>query len=569
MTKFKELGLDSLIMKSLDDLGFTEPTPIQAKAIPFILKSPASTASLGGKKDLIALAQTGTGKTAAFGLPILNQIKANEREMQAIIICPTRELCLQISQDIKKLAKYSKGISITPVYGGERIDLQIRSLKKGTNIVVGTPGRVHDLIRRKFLKLQYIKWVVLDEADEMLDMGFKDDLDAILSETPEYKQTLLFSATMSKSVHAIAKEYMTEAEEISIGEKNVGAENVTHEYYVVQARDRFEALKRILDYIPGVYGILFCRTKNETQRIADSLKQARYDAEALHGDISQSMRTKIMDRFKRKQVRLLVATDVAARGIDVKNLSHIINYNLPDQNVGYTHRSGRTGRAEKSGISISIISPGEVRRIKGLENIIGKSFEHKKVPAGVEVCQKQIDNFLKDLETTDTKRIGNEKYFQESVERLKKINKEDLIKGFLTHKFSRIMDAYKNARDLNASGKPARERREGGGGDHTGLKINLGKKQGLDIKGLFALINSNKNLKGIEIGKINLMPEYSVFSVESRRADKVIRCLDGRSFRGKHIEISKSNIITSYTGKRRRGSDRGFRRKRRDTRRTR
>lgn len=583
MTTFKEFGLNPEIMKSLDDLGFVEPTPIQEKAIPFILKSPASLASLGGpaspasladssrrarlggKKDLIALAQTGTGKTAAFGLPILNQIK--EKDLEAIIICPTRELCLQISEDIKKLAKHSKGVAITAVYGGERIDFQIRSLKRGANIVVGTPGRVHDLIRRKVLKLQSIKWLVLDEADEMLDMGFKDDLDAILMQTPKTRQTLLFSATMSKSVHSIAKQYMSDAQEISIGEKNIGAEKVAHEYYVVQVRDRFEALQRILDSLPGVYGILFCRTRRETQEVADKLKQANYDAEALHGDISQGMRTKIMDRFKRKQIRLLVATDVAARGIDVSDLSHVINYNLPDQNGIYTHRSGRTGRAQKSGVSISIMSSREAGRVKGLESIIGKKFEHKKIPNKEEIFRKQVDNFLKEIEKIDIKEINNEQYFSEIAERLKKINKEDLIKYFITHKFSHLMGAYKNARDLNVKAKTfgAGRRDE----DHVSLKINFGKRHGFDVKGLFALINSNKNLKGVEIGKINLMPEYSIFSVEKKRAGDVVRYLKGTSFRGKKIDISRSNITASYSGKRRDKSFRGGKRKKRGFRRVR
>jgi len=441
MTTFKELGLNQELMRSLEDLGFVEPSPIQAKAIPFLLKS---------KKDLIASAQTGTGKTAAFSLPILNQIKPNGKDLQAIIICPTRELCLQISQDIKKIASHSKGITITSVYGGERIDLQIKSLKNGTNIVVGTPGRVHDLIRRNILKLQSIKWLVLDEADEMLDMGFKDDLDAILKETPKTRQTLLFSATMPKSVLSIAKRYMDSANEISIGAKNIGAEKVSHEYYIAQSSDRFDALKRILDFLPGVYGILFCRTRNETQEIADKLKRARYDAEALHGDISQNMRTKIMDSFKHKQIRLLVATNVAARGIDVSNLTHVINYNLPDENEAYTHRSGRTGRAQKSGISISIVSPGEVRRIKQLEQMIGKKIEYKKFPNGEDVCLKQIDNFIEEIKNTNIKKIDKEKYFSEMANKLKEFSKEDLIKHFISHKFNYLMNTYKNSRDLNA-----------------------------------------------------------------------------------------------------------------------
>jgi len=540
MTTFKDFGLSPEIMNSLDDLGFVDPTAIQEKAIPFILKS---------KKDLTALAQTGTGKTVAFGLPILSQIKINEKDLQAIVLCPTRELCLQISQDIRKLAKYSKGIKITAVYGGERISLQINSLKSGTNIVIGTPGRVHDLIRRRILKLQSIRWLVLDEADEMLDMGFKDDLDAILSQTPKTRQTLLFSATMSKSVQSIARQYMNSSQEISIGEKNIGAEKVAHEYYIVQARDRFEALKRILDYLPGVYGILFCRTRKETQEVADKLKLSYYDAEALHGDIAQNIRTKIMDRFKRKQIKLLVATDVAARGIDVSNLSHVINYNLPDQDKAYTHRSGRTGRAQRSGISISIISPREVRRIKTLEDIIGKKFEYKKIPNGEEICHKQINNFIKEIEGTDIKEMSNEPYFLEITDKLKKLNKEDLIKYLIAHKFNHLMDDYKNTRDLNARTSSSNKREERIG--NVSLKINLGKKQGFNIKEFFTLINSNKNLKGFEIGRISLMPEYSIFSVEKNRVDEVIKNLKGINFRGKEINISRGDKKPIYRRSRR------------------
>jgi len=538
MTTFKELGLNNEIMKGLDDLEFVEPSTVQAKTIPFILKS---------KQDLIALAQTGTGKTAAFSLPILNQIKEGERALQTIILCPTRELSLQIFQDIKKFSKYSKGIKVTAVYGGERIDLQIRALKSGTNIVVGTPGRVKDLIKRKILKLQNIKWVVLDEADEMLDMGFKDDLDTILDETPKEKQTLLFSATMSKNVRLIAKNYMTNAEEISIGTKNIGAENVSHEYYVVQARERFESLKRILDYLPGVYGILFCRTRRETQEIADKLKQANYDTEAIHGDIAQNMRTKIMDRFKKKHVRLLVATDVAARGIDVSDLSHVINYSLPDQNEAYTHRSGRTGRAKKSGVSISLVSLRDLRTIRSLESILGKKFEHKQIPSGKEVIQKRIDNFIKEMEETTFEDSGNEKYFSELTEKLKKINKEELIKYFVTDKFSYFIDNYKNAPDLNISVKAPKARMESG--DGVNLKINFGKKHGLDVKGVFALINSKKSLKGVEVGQISLMQDSSIFSVDKKRADDVVSQLNGANFRGKKISVSRSSgQVSSFSG---------------------
>ncbi|MFH1610930.1 MAG: DEAD/DEAH box helicase [Patescibacteria group bacterium] len=532
MATFKELGLNKEIMKSLDELGFVEPTPIQDKTIPFILKS---------KKDLIAQAQTGTGKTAAFGLPILNQIKANGRDLQAIILCPTRELCIQITKDMKALAKYSKGIDVTAVYGGERMDIQIRSLKKGANIVVGTPGRVHDLIRRKVLKLQDIQWVVLDEADEMLDMGFKNDLDSILEQTPETRRTLLFSATISRSVQSIAKNYMNDVDEISIGTKNIGAENVSHEYYIVGSRDRFDALRRILDHLPGVYGILFCRTKNETQVIAEKLKKANYDTEALHGDVSQSMRTKIMERFRQKHSGLLVATDVAARGIDISNLTHVINYSLPDKDEGYTHRSGRTGRAQQKGISVSIISPREASRIKRLEKTIHKTMEHKQIPSGEEVYLKQIDSFVKEIQKTDIEEFDKKEYFTEITKRLNKISKENLIKYFVSNKFSHLTDDHKNSRDLNAEAGFSESRRKNrDDSNHISLKINLGKNHGFEIKEFFALINSNKKLKSIEIGQIDLMPEYSIFAVDKNFVDEVIQNLKETSFRGKKVNVSIS-----------------------------
>ncbi len=524
MTKFKKLGLNSDIMKSLADLGFIEPTPIQNKAIPFILEK---------NNDLVALAQTGTGKTAAFGLPILNQIEP--KGLQAIILCPTRELCIQISKDLKVFAKYSKNISITPVYGGERIDIQIRALNKGTNIVVGTPGRVCDLIRRGNLKLQNIKWLVLDEADEMLDMGFKEDLDAVLEQIPDNKRTLLFSATMSSSVRSIAKRYMNKAEEISAGEKNIGAENVSHEYYVVHARDRFEALKRILDSLPGVYGILFCRTRRETQEVADKLKQAHYNTEAMHGDISQTMRTKIMDRFRQKRIQLLVATDVAARGIDVNDLSHIINYNLPDKNEIYTHRSGRTGRASKSGVCISIVNMREVGIMKRLETMVGKTFEQKKIPSGESILNNQIDNFIKEIKESANSETKNDKNYQEMVDKLKELKKEDLIKNFIDAKFSRFIDAYQNAHDLNSDVRVGDERMNMNG---VNLKINIGKRHGLDIRTLFEIINANRSLQGIIIGRINLMSEYSVFSVEEKFANKALKFLGMSSYKGRKIKVS-------------------------------
>lgn len=541
MKTFKELGLSSNGLKSLEDLGFVEPSLIQEKVIPFILES---------KKDLIALAQTGTGKTAAFGLPLLEKIKKDSNELQAIILCPTRELCLQITQDLEKYAKHSKGVSITPVYGGSNIVLQIKSLKRGTNIVVGTPGRVHDLIRRKDLNLKTIKWLVLDEADEMLDMGFKDDLDAILDQIPKTRQTLLFSATMSKKVESIAKKYMNEAFEISVGAKNVGSEQVSHEYYIVQAKDRFEALKRILDSLPDFYGILFCRTRRETQDIAEKLKYFNYDAEALHGEISQNLRTKIMDRFKKKQVRLLVATDVAARGIDVSDLTHVINYNLPDQNEAYTHRSGRTGRAKKTGVSISIITPRDSRRIKAIEGIIGKNFEYKKVPSKQDICQTRIDKFIQELEANETKELNENQIYKDITAKLSKVKKDDLISFFINKQFSEFL-SNNGSGDLNA--EAAKEYSRVSDRDSISLKINLGRSQGFDIKALFSLINASNSLKNIDIGRIDLFNDYSLFAVSKNFSEQVLNQLNGKKFKGKKIvvNISQEKVSSSRKSSRR------------------
>ena len=552
MTTFKELGLNSEIMKSLNDLGFKEPSPIQEKAIPFILKS---------KKDLIALAQTGTGKTAAFGLPILNQINPGTKDLQAIILCPTRELCIQISRDMQTYATHINGISITPVYGGEGIHIQIKSLRSGTNIVVGTPGRVHDLIRRGILRLHSIKWLVLDEADEMLDMGFKEDLDAILGETSSLRRTLLFSATISRSIHSIAKHYMKEADEISVGEKNVGADNVSHEYYITSARDRFDALQRILDYLPGIYGILFCRTRNETQEVADKLKRANYNAEALHGDISQNVRTKIMDRFKRGETSLLVATDVAARGIDVNNLSHVINYNLPDQSKSYTHRSGRTGRAQRSGVAISIATPSEARRIKELERTVGKKIEYKKIPSGKDVYKKQIDNYIEEIQKTEIQKIGNEEYYSEIAAKLKGIKKEDLIKHFVAHRFGNIINSDQNNRDLNAKSTVHSKDGWGLNNDEVNIEINFGRRHRFNIKELFAIINSNRKLRGLKIGKIELLAESSVFSVHRDRADEVINYLTGVNFGRQKAVLRRSS--KNISGSRRKDNNRRRNRRRR------
>lgn len=534
MNTFKSLGLNADIQKSLDAMEFETPTPIQAKVIPFLLKS---------RQDLIALAQTGTGKTAAFGLPIINQLALGIREPQAIIMCPTRELCLQISRDLKKFTEHSREISVIAVYGGERMDIQIRALRSGAKIVVGTPGRVHDMIRRKVLKLGTIKWLVLDEADEMLDMGFKEDLDAILAEAASDRQVLLFSATMSKSVYSIAKKYMKNAEEIKVGQQNTGADKVEHQYYIVHAKDRYEALRRIVDSLPDVYGILFCRTKIETQQVADKLKEDHYSTEALHGDISQNMRTLIMDRFRKKQVQLLVATDVAARGIDVSDLTHIINYSLPDSSETYIHRSGRTGRAQKSGISISIVHMKEVRKIRDLEYKFGKKFEQKKIPLGQEVCEKQLINLVEKFKSIkiDEKQIA--KFLPTVNEQLAELSREEIITRFLATEFSHFLGLYKDAEDLNVNAVSNEKfGSRGGDVDFFDVRINLGQKDHFDVKDLFGLVNAQSELKGAKIGKVSVFSTYTIFGLEKNSQEALQRSFKGVKYRGRPVEAR------AYTG---------------------
>lgn len=528
MTTFKSLGLNKFVQQSLDALGFEKPTPIQAKAIPFLLES---------TQDLIALAQTGTGKTAAFGLPIISQLEPGSRELQAIILCPTRELCLQITRDLQKYSEHSREVSVVPVYGGENMYIQIKALRSGANIVVGTPGRVCDLIRRKALKLGAIKWLVLDEADEMLDMGFKEDLDAVLAETNTDRQVLLFSATMSKSVYAIAKQYMRKPHEISVGQQNTGADKVTHQYYIVHAKDRYEALRRILDTLPDVYGILFCRTKIETQEIADRLKQDRYSTEALHGDVSQNIRTLIMDRFRKKQVQLLVATDVAARGIDVSDLTHIINYSIPDSTETYIHRSGRTGRAQKSGVCLSIIHMKETRKIRDLEYKVGKKFEQKKIPSGKEVSEIQLLNLLERFKNVEVDEKHIAKFLPTVYEKLSDLDREEIITRFIAFEFSHFLDLYKGAQDLNVNAMSKDQPRvRDDEANFFDVRLNLGKKDNLDVKTLFGLVNAQRDLKGAKIGKVSIFDSYTIFGLEKGSEDALRRSFGNAHFKGRTIE---------------------------------
>lgn len=527
MATFKDIGLNPEIIESLEELGFETPTPIQEKSIPIILSS---------QRDLIALAQTGTGKTAAFSLPIIQQINREFQGLQVIVLCPIRELCLQITSDIKTFTKHSTGINVVPVYGGERIGNQINLLRGNAQIVVGTPGRVHDLIRRKVLKLGSIKWVVLDEADEMLDMGFKDDLDSILKETPKTKQTLLFSATMPDSVRKIAQKYMNNPEEISSGQKNVGADNVTHEFYSVHAKDRYEALRRILDSLPDVYGILFCRTKIETQEVASRLIRDHYMAEAIHGDVEQSFRTDIMNRFRKKQIQLLVATDVAARGIDVKDLTHIINYNLPDGNETYIHRSGRTGRAHKSGVAISIINTREIRRIREIEQKLGKIFVQKKIPMGEDICEKQLYNIIEKIKNLQIDEKQIEPYLADIYQKLEGLDREELIKRLVSTEFNYFLGLYQDAHDLNV-GAEIIERRPMVNANFVKLKINFGKKNNFGVRELFGMVNGKRILKGIQIGKIDLYADHSVFEIEAKRVNEFMAQFKRTLFDGRPIMI--------------------------------
>ena len=439
VSKFKDLGLQSSLLKAIDELGFVNPTPIQNKSIPIVLNS---------SRDLIALAQTGTGKTAAFGLPLIQQIELKNKNIQTIVLCPTRELCIQISKDLISYSKLINGLKIIPVYGGTSIENQIKSIKKGSHIIVGTPGRTKDLIKRKVLNFNYVDRVVLDEADEMLSMGFKDDLDFILDTTKKDRQTLLFSATMSKEVRNISKKFMKNAEEITVEKLNSGSKNVEHNIYYVSSRDKYATLKRIADYNPSIYGIVFCRTRRETKDISKKFIKDGYNADAIHGDLSQSQRDDVMSRFRDGIIQILIATDVAARGLDVNNLSHVINYSLPDDPEVYTHRSGRTGRAGNKGISVVISNSREGRKIKSIENKSQIKFIKKDVPTGKDICSKQLFNLIEKIEKVkvDEKQISP--FLPEIYKKLDWLSREDLIKHFVSAEFNRFLDYYKGNKDI-------------------------------------------------------------------------------------------------------------------------
>ena len=541
MKNFSDIKLNENIAKSLDELGFISPTPIQSKTIPLLLDT---------KQDLIGAAQTGTGKTAAFGIPSIHLTDISDKSVQTLILCPTRELCIQITKDLNKYSKYVKGIQIVPVYGGASMETQIRALKKGSQIVVGTPGRTKDMIKRKKLSLVSIDRVVLDEADEMLSMGFKEDLDFILSKATAGVQKLLFSATMPKKVTSIIKNYMKNPVTIAVDPVNTAATNVLHQYHVVQAKDRYETVKRIADINPNIYGIVFCRTRRETKVVSNRLMVDGYNADALHGDLSQSQRDEVMNRFRKSQLQLLVATDVAARGLDVNNLSHIINYNLPDDPEIYTHRSGRTGRAGRTGISIAIVHSRELRRLKDIEKISGVTFSKELVPTGEDICKKQLYALIDKIKNIEVDNEKIEPFLSSIHKKLDGLDRDQLIKHFVYAEFSRFISYYKNARDVNvfSAKKSSRSRtdRKSRGRDNssknnfTRFHINIGTKHRLNPLKLISLINESLNSDIHEIGKIEILKTFSFFEIDSIVSQELLESLNETKFNNVKVKVDIS-----------------------------
>jgi ATP-dependent RNA helicase DeaD len=542
MNEFDALGLSENLLKAIKELGFENPTPIQQKSIPLLLSTDT---------DLVGLAQTGTGKTAAFGLPMCHKTDFSRNSVQGLIICPTRELCLQIASDLAKFLAYTPVARVVSIYGGASIENQTREIQRGAHIIVATPGRMVDMINRGRVRLSEVKYVVLDEADEMLNMGFKEDLDIILGQTPEQKNTWLFSATMPPEVSRIARNYMDKPAEVTVGKQNAGADNIEHQYYVVQSRDRYACLKRIVDYYPSIFGIVFCRTRSETQEIADKLMRDGYNADALHGDLSQAQRDHVMKRYRSRSLQMLVATDVAARGIDVNDVTHVINYNLPDDTENYTHRSGRTARAGKSGISIIILNIREASRIREIERIINKKFTKKNVPTGPEICEKQLFHLVKKIHDTEVSDEEISDFLPPINEMLKDLSREELIKRMVATDFNRFLDYYRDAHDLNVESreKGVRERREfdkrEGSPRENGRReelngrffINLGEMDGLSKSGLRDLIADNGGISAKDVGRIDLKNTFSFFDVDPSLAKTVYKNFYKKEFNGRFIKV--------------------------------
>ena len=526
MKTFESLGLSKGLADAVQLIGFETPTPIQEKAIPMLLT---------GNKDFIGLAQTGTGKTAAFGLPLLDLVDENSRDTQALVLAPTRELGLQIVSDLENFSERFKKLNIVAVYGGASISEQIRKVKRGAQIIVATPGRLIDLLGKKAVNLSTIKYVVLDEADEMLNMGFKEDIDEILSTTPDTKITWLFSATMPKEVRAIAKNYMSDPEELTVGDRNTGNANIEHQYVVTQERDKYNALKRILDYTPEIFGLIFCRTRIDTQRIAESLMKDGYNADALHGDLNQAQRDRVMMKFRQKTVQILVATDVAARGIDVDNITHVIHMNMPDEMEFYTHRSGRTARAGKKGISIAMVSNRETGRLRQIEKTLKTTFIKIAVPTGQEVCQKQLLALMKKVHEVKVNEKEIAEFLPAVYEELKDLSKDELIKRFASIEFNRFLDYYRNAPDLNDGKSSDRGSERYSTGDR--FFINLGKMDELDVPTLLELLDDCCGVTKKNVGKIDLKGAYSFFEIDKEKSQDIIKGFQGMEFGGRTVRV--------------------------------
>ena len=573
MKTFEELGVMPEICEAISEMGFEHPMPVQEEVIPYLL---------GNGNDVIALAQTGTGKTAAFGLPIIQKADPSLPYAQALILSPTRELCLQIADDLAAFSKYVEGLRVVPMYGGTSIENQIRNVRRGVHIIVATPGRLIDLMERGVVNLSTVRDVVLDEADEMLNMGFTDSINRILEDVPRDRNTLLFSATMSKEIARIAKNYLTDAREIVIGNKNEGSENVNHVYYMVHAKDKYLALKRIADYYPNIYGIVFCRTRMETQEIADKLIQDGYNADALHGELSQQQRDLTMQKFRKRRIQLLVATDVAARGLDVDDLTHVINYGLPDDTENYTHRSGRTGRAGKRGTSIAIINLRERGRMHEIEKVIGKEFVKGTIPTGKEICEKQLWKVIDDIEKTEVKEDDIAEFLPAIYRKLDWLDKEDIIRRVVTREFGQFVEYYSNApepepvmergqRTKDNSQRTKGRKEKGDRKAEQGYArffVNRGKRDGFYAGQIIDMVNRHVRHERIEMGRIDLMQNFSFFEVPEKQAETVLRALSHAHVNGQHIvvELAGDAPMTEQKPKGRKprqndekgGSDNGF-----------
>lgn len=554
MTTFEGLGLDARLVQATDALGFKHPTPIQEQAIPVLLS---------GTTDLVGLAQTGTGKTAAFGLPLLQLVDAGQRYPQALVVCPTRELCMQIVNEVEQFKKFLSGIHVVAVYGGASIGMQIRDIRKGVQIVVATPGRLIDLIERKAINLGQIKYVVLDEADEMLNMGFQDDIEFILQNTPQRESTWLFSATMPPEIRRVSKKYMDSPKEITVGKVNTANKNIDHQYYVTAAHHRYETLKRLIDFNPGIYGIIFTRTKADAQDIAEKLTREGYDIDALHGDLTQQQRDKVMGEFREKTLQLLIATDVAARGIDVKEITHVINYELPDDIEVYTHRSGRTGRAGSTGIALSIVHSREIGKLKQIERMVQSPFHRMEIPGGKDVCRKQFFHFMDRLLQADISHGDYETYVPMLAEKFADVSKEEVLKRVAASEFDRFLKYYENAEDLNARERArengGREVRAGdrrdygrgegrgrarvsnGNGDYMKLFVNLGTKDGFYKSSFLQFILDMSDLRKEVLGRVDMKEMNSWIEVDRRAAQQMIQAIDGKKFKGRRIRMNDAN----------------------------